>query len=102
MLIISNHEMEDIIKIAKYPEESGLLLKGVTETVQNEVQERKGGFLNMLLGTLGARLLGHILTEQGINRSWKGRRINGAGEGAIATSKGRGMVRAGYGSRLII
>ena len=69
MLIISNHEMEDIIKIAKYPEESGLLLKGVTETVQNEVQERKGGFLNMLLGTLGARLLGNILTEQGINRS---------------------------------
>ena len=94
MLIISNHEMEDIIKIVKYPEESGLLLKGVTETVQNEVQERKGGFLNMLLG--------NILTEQGINRSWKGRRINGAGEGAIVTSKGRGMVRAGYGSRLII
>ena len=51
-LIISNNEMEDIIKIVKYLEDSGLLLKGVTETVQNEVKEQKGGFLSMLLGTL--------------------------------------------------
>ena len=53
-LIISNDEMEDIIKIVKSLEDSGLLLKGVTETVQNEVKEQKGGFLSMLLGTLGA------------------------------------------------
>ena len=67
-LIISNDEMEDIIKIVKSLEDSGLLLKGVTETVQNEVKEQKGGFLSMLLGTLGASLLGNILAGKGINR----------------------------------
>ena len=61
-LIISNNEMENIIKIVKYLEDSGLFLKGVTETVQNEVKELKGGFLSILLGTLGASLLGNILT----------------------------------------
>ena len=61
-LIISNDEMKDIIKIVKSLEDSGLLLKGVTETVQNEVKEQKGGFISMLLGTLGANLLGNILT----------------------------------------
>ena len=55
-LIISNNEIEDIIKIVKSLEDPGLLLKGVTETVQNEVKEQKGGFLIMLLGTLGASL----------------------------------------------
>ena len=59
-LIISNNEMEDIIIIVKSPEDSGLLLKGVSEIVQNEVKEQKGGFLSMLLGTLGASLLGNI------------------------------------------
>ena len=54
--------MEDIVKIVKSLEESGLLLDGVTKTVQNEVKEQKGGFLSMLLGTLGARLLGNPLT----------------------------------------
>ena len=49
--------MEDIIKIVKSLEDSGLLLKGVTETVQNEVKEQKGGFVSMLLGTLGASSL---------------------------------------------
>ena len=44
-LIISNDEMEDIIKIVKSLEDSGLLLKGVTETVQNEVKEKKEDFL---------------------------------------------------------
>ena len=53
--------MEDIIKIVKSLEGSGLLLKGVTETVQNEVKEQKGGFLSMLLGTLDASFLGNIL-----------------------------------------
>ena len=59
-LIISNKDMEDLIKIVKYLEDSGLLLKGITETVQNEVKEQKGGFLSMLLGTLGASLLGNL------------------------------------------
>ena len=51
--------INDIIKIVKSVEDSGLLLKGVTEPVQNEVKEQKGGFLNMLLGTLGTSLLGN-------------------------------------------
>ena len=87
-LIISNDEIEDIIKTVKSLEDSGLLLKGVTETVQNEVKEQKGEFLNMLLGTLGASLLGNLLTCKGINRAGKGRGINRAGEGVF---------RAGYG-----
>ena len=61
VVIISNNEMEDIIKIVKSLENSRLLLKGVTETVQNEAKEQKDGFLTMLLGTLDARLLGNIL-----------------------------------------
>ena len=81
-LIISNDEMEDIIKIVKSLEDSGLLLKGVTETVQNEVKEQKGGFLNMLLGTLGASLLGNILADKGMNRA------------------GERFIRTGYGSSI--
>ena len=69
-LIILNDEMKDIIKIVKSLEDSGLLLKAVTETVQNEVKEQKGGFISMLLGTLGSGLLGNILTGRGINQSW--------------------------------
>ena len=64
--------MEDIIKIVKSLEDSGLLLKGVSETIQNEAIEQKGGFVSMLLGTLEASLLGNMLT----------------GKGAIATSQG--------------
>ena len=80
-LIISNDEIHDIIKIVKSLEDSGLLLKGVTETVQNEVKEQKGGFLSMLLGTLGASLLGNLLAGKGINKKGKG--INRAGEGIV-------------------
>ena len=89
-LIISNDEMNDIIKIVKSLEESGLLFKGVTETVQNELKEQKGEFLTMLLGTLGASLLGTLLTGRGVNRAGKDRGINRADQG---------IVRAGYGSR---
>ena len=89
VLIISNDEINDIIKIVKSLEDSGLLLKGVTETVQNEVKEQKGGFLSMLLGTLGASLLGNLLTGKGIYRAGKGKGINRAGEGVL---------RAGYGN----
>ena len=64
--------------------------KEYKKTVQNEVREQKGGFFSMLLGTLGASLLGNLLTGWGINRVGKGREINRAGEG---------IVRAGYGSR---
>ena len=84
VLILSNKEMEDIIKTVKSLEDSGLLLKGVTETVQNKVKEQKGGFLSMLLGTLGASLLGNLLT----------------GKGAIATRQGQGIYRAGKGKKI--
>ena len=62
------------------------MLKGVTETFQNEVKEQKGGFLSMLLGTLGASLLGNLLTGKGL---YKGKGINRTGEGVL---------RAGYGN----
>ena len=81
--------MEDIIEIVKSLEDSGLLLKGFTETVQNEVKEQKGGLLCILLRTLGASLLGNILTGRGINRAGKGWGIN---------RTGGGIVRAGYGN----
>ena len=70
-LIISNDEIEDIVKIVKSLEDSGLLLKGLTETIQNEVKEEKGEFLSMLLGTLGSSLLGNLLTGKGVN--WAGK-----------------------------
>ena len=57
-LIISNDEMDDILKIDKSLEDSGVLLKDVSETIQNGTKEQRGGFLSMLLGTLGASLLG--------------------------------------------
>ena len=63
-LIISNDEMKDIIRIVKSLEDSGLLLKGISKIIQNEAKEQKGGFLGMLLGTLGASLLGNILARK--------------------------------------
>ena len=80
-LIISNDELEDIIKIVKSLVDSGLLLEGVTETVQNGAKKQKGGFLRVI-GTLGASLLGNLLTGKGINRA------------------GEGVLRAGYGNKM--
>ena len=60
------------MKIVKSLEDSGILLKGVSETVQNEIKEQKGGFLIMLLGTLGASLLGHVLSGRGTKRAGEG------------------------------
>ena len=54
--------MNDIIKIVNSLEDSGVILKGVSETTQHEAKEQRGGFLSMLLGTLGASLLGNLLT----------------------------------------
>ena len=90
-LIIEEEDMQDIIKIIKELENSDILLKGVSKTIENEIKEQRGGFLSMLLGTLGASLLGNLLTGKGIMR---------AGEGnAVSRTKGEGIVRAGEGSK---
>ena len=71
-LIISNEEISDIMKIVKSLEESGLLIKRVSETIKNEAEEQKRGFLGMLLGTLGASLLGNLLTGKRTIRTGEG------------------------------
>ena len=92
-LIISNKDMDDLIKIVKSLEDSGLLLKGITESVQNEIKEQKCGFISMLLGALGASLLGNLLTGKGafharkrVNKKGKG--IHRAGEAIVRADKG--------------
>ena len=79
--------MEDLIKIVKLLQNSGLLLKGVMQSVQNEIKEQKGEFLSMLLGTLGASLLGNLLAGKGVNKKGKG--IHRAGEGIVRAGEGR-------------
>ena len=105
--------MEDIIKVVKSLEDFGLLLKGVSETIQNEGKEQNGGFLSMLLGTSGASLLGDILA----GKEMKGKEQNGgflsmllgtSGAsllGDILAGKemklaGEGFIRADYGSSI--
>ena len=81
-LIIEQEDMNDIMKITEALENSGILLKGITKTIENETKEQRAGFLGMLLGTLGASLLSNLLTGgKGIMRS------------------GDGIVRAGEGSK---
>ena len=63
--------MKDILKIVKSLKDSGLLL-GVSETIKNEAKEQKGGVLRMLLGTLGASLLGNMLEGKGVIRAGEG------------------------------
>ena len=58
---ISNEEIEDIMKIVKSLEESGLLIKGISETIKNEAKEQKGLFSSMLLGRIPARTLRNVL-----------------------------------------
>ena len=79
--------MNDIMKIVQALEDSDILLKGVTKTIKNETKEQKGGFLIMLLGTLGASLLGNLLTKKGIVRAGSGNK------------KGKGIARAGTGKQ---
>ena len=81
-LIISNEEMNDIMIIVKSLEESCLLIKGVSQKIKKEAKEQKEGFVRMSLGTLGASLLGNLLT----------------GKGLIATSQGQGTITAGKGT----
>ena len=79
--MISNEEMNDIMKITQALENSGILLKGVTKTIKNKTKEQKGGSLPMSLGTLGASLLGDLLTK------------NLSGKGTVRV--GEGFLRAG-------
>ena len=74
--------MNDMMKIVQALEDSNILLKGVSETIKNETKEQKGRILSMLSGTLGASLLGNLLTGKGIVRA------------------GEVIVRAGYGSSI--
>ena len=69
ILMISNEEMEDLMRIVKSLEESLLLIKRIIETIKNETEEEKGGFLPMLSGTLVASLLGSVLTGKGVIRT---------------------------------
>ena len=78
-LLISNNDLNNLLKVIKYLENSGILLDGITETVKNEVKEQKRGFLSMLLGRLGASLLGNMLVGKGVIR---------VGEGTIRTGYG--------------
>ena len=70
-LIISNEEIEDIMKIVKSFKESGLLIKEINETIKNEAKEQKGGFLPLLFGTL-ASILRNALTGKGVKRAGEG------------------------------
>ena len=80
--------MNDILKIVQALEDSNILLKGVTKTMENETKEQKGGFLSMSLGTLVASLLGNLLTGKGFVRAGSG------------NNKGKGIERAGSGKQL--
>ena len=86
-LMIDNEDMNDIMKITNALEKSGILLSSVGKTIENKVKEQKGGFLSMLLGTLGASLLGNLLTG--------GKEIMRAGE--VIMRAGKGIMRAGEG-----
>ena len=88
-LIISNEEINDITKIVQALEDSNILLKGFTKAIENETKEGKGGFLQILSGTLGATLLGNVLTAKGILRAGYG------------NNEGKGVLRAGYVSKKI-
>ena len=81
-LINEQESMNNIMKIIEALENSGILLKGVTKTIENETKEQREGFLGMLLGNLGASLLGNLLT---------------GGKGIVRA--GNGIVRAGEGSK---
>ena len=71
-LTISNEEMNDIMKIVTYLEESSLLIKEVSETIKNEAKEQKRVLLGMLLIILGASLLRNLLTDKGLIRAAEG------------------------------
>ena len=98
-LIIEQEDMNDIMKIIEALENFGTLLKGISKTIENETKEQRGGFLSMLLGTLGASLLGNLLTGgKGMMRAGEG--IERAGDRIVRTREGSATSRAkGEGSK---
>ena len=84
------------MKIIQALENSNILLKGVTKTIKNETKEQKGGFLSMLLGTLGATLLGNLLAEKGVLRVGSSHSLSSS----LKNNKGKGILRAGSGRPL--
>ena len=87
-LIIEQEDMNDIMKIIEALENSGILLKGVSKTIENETKEQRGGFLTMLLGSSGASLLGNLLTD--------GNGIMKAGDGIVRAGEGSGSKKGAY------
>ena len=80
--------MTDILEIVQAIGDSNILMKGITKTIETETKEQRGGFLRILLGTLGASLLGKMLTGKGMLRAGYGNK------------KRRGVLRAGYGNKM--
>ena len=106
--------MNDIMKIIQALAESNILLKGFTKTIKNETKGQKGRYLGMLLGTLGAALLGNMLTGKGILSAGydnkEGKRVlraaygNKEGKGVLradyASKEGKGVLRVGYRNKM--
>ena len=97
----SNKEMNGIMKIVQALEDSNIFLKGVTKKIKNETRRQEGTSLGMLLGTLGATLLGNLITKKGIVRAGSG---NKKGKGIVRAGsenkKGKVIVRASYGNEM--
>ena len=88
------------MKIDEALEDSNILLKEVTKTIKNETKEQKAGFLSMLLGTLGASLLGNLLAGKGIVRAGSGnKKVKGIVRAGSGNKKGKGIVKAGTGKQ---
>ena len=75
-LVISNEETKDIMELVKSLDNSGLLIKGITQTIKNETKEQRDGFLGMSLGTLAASLSGNMLEGKGCNSNKSRTKIN--------------------------
>ena len=87
-LVIRNEELNDIMKIFQALEDQGILLNGVSKTTKNDIKNQSDGALGMILGTLGASLLGNLLSGKGLYRS-----------GHEITRAGQGFYREGHGNK---
>ena len=91
-MVVSKEEMKNIMKVVKSVEESGFLIKVGSETIENGAKETKGGFVDMLLGTLSASSLGNLLMGTGVC----------AGDGVIRTGEGTTRVGQNFQCHLIL